>query len=276
MREFFEGLYFKHVAADRSLALIPGRSREESFIQVITDRGAWQAVYPRSAYEKARGRLNVGGSVFSNRGLGLNIDVPGLRLQGRLTYGPLTPLRGPIMGPFQHLPMECRHEIHSLDHSVSGRVLLNGETWEFTGGRGYIEGDSGTSFPTRYAWAQCGFPESGSAVTASAARIPFAGFSFTGCIAVVLIRGRQYRLATYLGGAPAAWGQGILELRQGGSRLLIEAGPQNRQALLAPVRGRMSRQIHESLTCPARFRFYDRGTLLLDEQSDRASFEYAE
>lgn len=46
------------------------------------------------------------------------------------------------------------------------------------------------------------------------------------------------------------------------------------QALNAPVNGNMERQIHESASCRAAYRFEKNGQALLDFQTDRASFEF--
>ena len=41
MNNGFEGFYFKHQADGMTLALIPGRSRREAFIQVVTNDRAY-------------------------------------------------------------------------------------------------------------------------------------------------------------------------------------------------------------------------------------------
>ena len=91
---------------------------------------------------------------FAREGLRLDIHGEGLDLMGELSYKNLTPLRSDIMGPFRFFPMECRHSVVSMNHEVSGNLFLNGESLEFRG-RGYIEGDSGKSFPENYTWIQC-------------------------------------------------------------------------------------------------------------------------
>ena len=46
------------------------------------------------------------------------------------------------MGPFKYFPMECRHRIISMRHTLEGRLKLNGKEIDFTNGLGYIEKDS--------------------------------------------------------------------------------------------------------------------------------------
>lgn len=73
----------------------------------------------------------------------------------------------------------------------------NGETYSFNNGKGYWEGDRGRSFPERYIWTQCCFPQG--SLMLSVADIPMAGIHFTGIIGSILWEGREYRLTTYLG-----------------------------------------------------------------------------
>ena len=102
------------------------------------------------------------------------------------------------MGPFRYVPfMQCRHSVFSMRHPVDGILSINGTPYEFQNAIGYMEGDRGYSFPTKYAWTQCSFPDG--ALMLSIAEIPFGGFHFTGIIGIVHLRRKEYRLATYLG-----------------------------------------------------------------------------
>lgn len=102
------------------------------------------------------------------------------------------------MRPFALVPfMECRHSVWSMYHSVSGNINLNGQKYLFKNDLGYWEGDCGHSFPKRYVWTQCFLPNG--SLMLSVADIPLAGIQFTGIIGVVLWKGQEYRLATYLG-----------------------------------------------------------------------------
>jgi hypothetical protein len=260
-RERFDGWYYKHQARGRSLAIIPGRAGDGGFIHVITDDRSASIPY-------------TGDNSFSERGISLNINHPGLTLTGEIGYTGITPIRGDIMGPFRFFPMECRHSVVSMKHDLSGSVTLNGEVFDFNGGIGYIEGDSGRSFPDGYAWVQCNDFKQNCSIMASAARIPFCGLKFTGCICVVWLDGREYRLATYNGVKIERCEQGHFELRQGKYRLTVSVVTGEGLALPAPDRGTMSRVIRENLSCAAHFRFTEGGRVLFEESSDRASYEY--
>ena len=270
----FEGWYYKHQANGKTLALIPGRAGDGAFVQAVTDGRAYNIPYPLSEYHKAASRVSVGGSTFSPSGITLDIRRPGLTLKGEVRYAKLTPVRGDIMGPFRAFPMECRHGIVSMKHELSGAVALNGETVDFTGGAGYIESDSGQSFPDWYTWIHCNDFERDCSVMVSVAQIPFCGLRFRGCICVVWIDGREYRLATYSGVKILRCEPGRIELRQGKYWLSVTAEPREGQSLAAPRSGVMSRVIRESLSCPARFRFMEGERVLLDEKSEGAGYEW--
>ena len=109
---------------------------------------------------------------------------------------------------------------------------------------------------------------------ASVARIPFYGLRFWGCICVVWLNGREYRLATYKGVKILRCERGTLELKQGEYRLIITINEQAGHKLPAPHSGEMSRFIRETLACTARFRFMEGRVCLFDGESDYASYEY--
>jgi hypothetical protein len=269
----FEGWYFKHQKDGRTLSLIAGRSRDKAFIQVVTDERSYNIDYPLQDYKKEE-RLTIAGNVFAKDGIRLDIQADGLTLKGMICYDRLLPLRSDIMGPFRFFPMECRHEVISMSHALSGAVMFNGLEWDFTGGKGYIEGDSGRSFPESYTWLQCNDFEADCSVMVSIARIPFAGLKFWGCLAVVMLGGREYRLATYRGARIAYLGPERLELAQGDYRLVAEIAGTNGYRLHAPQQGAMSRIIHEEPSCRARFYFTRGSKVLLDETSAHASHEF--
>jgi len=273
MKGRFEGWYFKHQANGHTLALIPGRAEDHAFVQIVTDNEAHYVRYPLSAYQKGED-VRVGDSVFSTSGLRLDIRQAEISLAGEISYNNLTPIRSDIMGPFRFFPMECRHSVLSMDHKLEGTVSLDGTALDFTGGRGYIESDSGRSFPSGYTWVQCNDFGEDISIMAAVARIPFYGLRFWGCICVVWLRGREYRLATYRGVRIVQSKPGVLELRQGKHRLLITIRMRNAHPLPSPRFGRMDGTIRESLSCPARFRFTEGDHILFEGESAQASYEY--
>ena len=188
-------------------------------------------------------------------------------------FGPLFPLKYDIMGPFSLLPfLECRHSVRSMKHSISGKMFVNGQEYLFQDAIGYWEGDQGYSFPKEYAWTQCSFP--GGALMLSVADVPIAGFHFRGIIGVVLWKGKEYRLATYLGAKAVQVKEGKLRIVQGNLELEARLLEKVRCPLKAPDNGNMMRTIHENVACRAYYRFKKGEYTFFSFKTDRASFEY--
>lgn len=277
MQESFYGWYMKCQSHTGTLAVIPAvhcaRHQKTCSVQLITDDSAYTAWFPGKAFSRRGKNISIGDNHFSQRGMVLSVDKPGLSVKGRLRFGPLTPLRYDIMGPFALVPfMECRHHVWSMRHRVLGTVCVNGRNYSFQNETGYWEGDSGRSFPKEYVWTQCLFPQ-GSLMLA-VAEIPVAGMHFTGIIGAVLWKGREYRLATYLGARLAAVRNGIVQIAQNDMRLEARLLKRAAQPLKAPVTGDMTRTIHESAACTAYYRFQKAGQTLFAFESPQASFEY--
>ena len=106
------------------------------------------------------------------------------------------------------------------------------------------------------------------------ADVPVAGFHFRGVIGAVLWKGREYRLATYLGAKAVQVRDERLRIVQG--NLELEAGllEKVRSPLNAPVNGDMVRTIHENAACRAFYRFRKGEYTILSFKTDRGSFEY--
>lgn len=267
MERYFNGYYFKHQKGRHTLCLIVSRSDHGRLIQVVTE-------------EFAEAVPLTEGNYFSPGGIRLNIHSGRLSLTGCIRYGRPAPLRYDIMGPFALFPMECRHKVVSMDHGLEGKINLNGKTIDFTGGRGYIEGDSGRSFPSDYTWIQCNSFTESCSVMAAVAKIPltslFGGLHFTGCICAIFYGGREYRLATYLGARIVECSGQRMVLRQGKYRLEIRVyGNKKAGHLLhAPQDGKMDRRIREAADCPASFVFSRGGETIFHLYSEHAAFEY--
>jgi hypothetical protein len=83
---------------------------------------------------------------------------------------------------------------------IHGALTLDGETIDFSDGRGYIEKDWGRSFPEAWVWMQTNhFDQPGISLTASIAIIPLLGYSFRGFIVGLWDGSDLRRFATYTG-----------------------------------------------------------------------------
>ena len=282
---YFEGWYFKHQNPQgQTLALIPAfhidrDGRRTASLQVISKDQAWWLEYPEAQLKISRQpfQVQIGQSSFGRQGIDLHIQQDNLSLYSSLRYSPLTALRSDIMGPFRFFAgMQCTHGVISMGHSLSGALELNGEHLDFSDGIGYIETDRGRSFPDKYLWTQCVWdgPERGSLMLAIAT-IPLPVGGFTGCICSVFYGDKEYRLATYRGARIAKWFPSGAVVRQGKYHLEVELLNEQRQALRAPVEGRMERTIHESLCAEVRYRFWHGDHLLFQHTDSNASFEYS-
>jgi len=282
-RSSFEGWYFKHQSEDGAVAFIPSVSfsqagKKNAFIQVITKEGSFRLSYPYSAFRVCRKKFSVrvGRNVFAEKGVYIDMTGSDIRCTGDISYSPLTPIASDIMGPFRFIPfMECNHGIISMRHSLTGSITLNGLKIDLNGGTGYIEKDWGSSFPSRYLWVQCNrFSDPSCSIMASVAEIPFAGFHFQGCIAVVRFQGREYRFATYLGVRVVRCTETGFILQQGKYLLEAEILSGSSQKLFAPKSGEMSRVIRENMDSRVRFRLHADNISLFDLTSEEASYEY--
>lgn len=280
----FYGWYFKCQSYSQTLAIIPAihgtRDKITCSVQIITKEGAWTVPFPGNAFHRTvmTKSMFIGKNRFTPKGIRLSIQKPGLRVRGKLDFGPLTPLSYDIMGPFVIVPfLECRHSVWSMRHPVSGTVYINGKVYSFRNAYGYWEGDRGRSFPKEYAWTQCFFP--GGSLMLSVADIPMPGFHFNGVLCVVLWKGREYRMATYLGARAARIKDGIIRIVQGDMELearLLKADKSQKtgQPLQAPSMGNMVRTIHENAACRAFYRFQKGKRTLFSFKTNGASFEY--
>ena len=101
-----------------------------------------------------------------------------------------------------------------------------------------------------------------------------AGIRFTGVIGVILWKGKEYRIATYLGARAVQIQNNRVRVRQENLELdawLLEA---SECPLKAPAKGDMVRTIHESASCRAFYRFCKKGCTIFAFETDRASFEF--
>lgn len=274
---WFYGWYFKCQSDTQTLAVIAAVHRTDRkrtcSIQIITEKQSWTVPLQEKTFRKRGRMISIGKNWFGERGICLSVCVPGLKVSGQLVFGELFPLRYDIMGPFSLVPfLECRHSIWSMKHKVWGNMSVNGELYSFDGADGYWEGDQGRSFPKEYIWTQCSFPKG--ALMLSVADIPMAGFHFRGIIGAVVLDGREYRVATYLGAKAVDIRKGMVRIIQGHLELEAELLEKSGKPLKAPARGAMVRTIRESAACKARYCFRKGNRTLLDFETDRASFEY--
>lgn len=108
----------------------------------------------------------------------------------------------------------------------------------------------------------------------SIADIPSLGFHFTGIIGVVMLNGKEHRIATYLDAKIKEISENSVTVKQGDYLLTAKLIKKRVHPLHAPDNGKMSRTIHESASCTASYYFSYKGNKLCEFISNRASFEF--
>ena len=269
-RSYFEGWYFKQTDArgQFTFAVIPGVSHSahealsHAFIHVITNEGySHYFTYPlEDFYVDTNERFNVwiGGSLFTEQGMSLRLDDGDAHVSGDFAFGswvpwPVTALSPGIMGWYRFVPgMECYHGVLSMDHSITGTLNINDKTVRMDGGRGYSEKDWGRSFPSSWIWAQSNhFDIPATSLTASLAKIPWMGASFTGSIVGFLLDGQLHRFTTYTGAKLVSLTSTAqtahFVLRDAREEIEVTLRGSAAQSLKAPMLGAMSGHAAESL-----------------------------
>ena len=142
MSDHFYGWYFRCQGEEGSIAVIPAvhisAKKRSCSIQVITESGSWNRVFPVQQFRinRDKGIMQIGENLFSRKGIRLNLETEELKISGILRFGQFAEPKYDIMGPFRYIPgMECRHAVYSMRHSVTGELRVNGELLRFQNGK---------------------------------------------------------------------------------------------------------------------------------------------
>ena len=260
----------------------------QAFIQIL-DGKKCEAVYHKFDYDTfvpTAGKHDV--SILSNRFQGDQITLDLEDIKGTLRFVNQVPWSNSwyspgIMGPFSFVPfMQCYHGILSMDHSIEGSLNIGGETVDFSGGRGYMEKDWGSSFPSEYIWMQSNhFSEPGISMKLSIAKIPWLMSSFVGFIAGVWLKDRLIEFTTYnltrIKKSHANSNDVEVILENNRYRLHVKADRVNATELASPQLGFMDGRIEESMTAELHVTLLDkkRNTIILDDVGNNAGLEVA-
>jgi len=293
-KHYFEGWYFKHVAADLGsvYSFIPGISLAEerfAFIQVLNGISGESGFirYPIESFQFSKDRLwvKIEDSVFTHNFIDLNIEG---RYRGRLDYDGLHPypstiLSPGIMGWYSFVPtMECNHGLVSMTHSLSGILETPHGPVDFNRGKGYIEKDWGTSFPESYLWLQCNnFNNAGTSMMLSVAKIPWKGHFFIGFLGFLLYEGKAMFFATYNNSRIHTFrrisNDSIqIELHRRNIVLQLTITGKNSGSLLAPKLGTMNNLIKESIDSEVFIRLLKDKNCVYEDLGHRAGLEVIE
>lgn len=264
---YFEGWYFKNTNGNETISFIPGISidgdNREAFIQVITGDSSYYVYYDIGSFDYSFDPffVKVGDNCFSIDGIHIAIrdKKSNLKIVGDLKYsnsqGIKSSLLSPnIMGPFSYIPfMECNHAVLSMKNKVNGIINFNDNEICIRDGIGYIEKDFGTSFPKSYIWIQGNnFCCDDVSFMLSIAHIPFKIFQFRGLICILKIGNKEYKFTTYNNSKIIKYdidnGCVDIVLKKNSYTLIIHSKYDLGYKLSAPVKGRMVKDILESIT----------------------------
>jgi len=293
-RNYFEGWYFKHVSADTAdaFAVIPGISLSDdahSFIQFIEgDTGETSYFrYPLESFisDKRKFSVQIGQSYFSEDEIHLDLANTDKKISGSIKYHdikrfPKTLLRPGIMGWYSFVPsMECNHGVVSMDHELDGKINTGDKTTIYSGGRGYIEKDWGSSFPESWIWLQCNnFSPGDVSLMVSVAKIPWRGSWFMGFLSFLRTGKTTYIFATYNNSKIVSIKRisstvtGVT-IARGGLNLNLLITKKGSGTLKAPSEGLMNNIIKESLSSEVNFELKSRNSILLSCKGVRAGYE---
>jgi hypothetical protein len=281
--KYFEGWYYKITNRSGAFAVIPGITKNSdnphAFIQFNFD--GRKSIYRRFSVDKfsqinENGDIAVDKNRFGMRGIYIQDEAlsADLHFKDRIRW-PAGILYPNSMGPFAYLPfMECRHHVLLLHGNAEGKI--NGNTVENL--PVYIEKDSGSSFPSSYIWMQSNASRVHDfSITASIAKIPYLGFTFTGFIIAVYINGAIFRFTTYSGAVidtiSIEKNHLTIKLHNGVYKMRIVAEIQKGAYLKAPTEGRMDNRIEEALSAHIEMSLFEGRELLFRTSSEAGGLE---
>lgn len=266
-KNYFEGWYFKNTNNKRGISFIPGVSisshEKNAFIQVVTNDYSYYVRYNIAEFSFSHNPfyIKIGNNYFSKNKLHIDIND---NEQNLIVYGDIeysesininTNFFNPnIMGPFSYLTfMECNHAIINMKNRVDGLITVNDKKICFNNDIGYIEKDWGTSFPKSYIWCQANkFEKVDASFMISIATVPFMSFKLRGIICTLIIGDKEFRFATYNNTKVVKYevydDRLDLILKKGKYTLNIKAKTKAYLKLISPVKGKMERDLLESIT----------------------------
>lgn len=266
-KQYFEGWYFKNTNSKDNISFIPGitmdKNKKLAFIQIITNSSSYFIPYDIKdfKYDSSSFNIQILNNVFTKEKIHIDIkdDTQSINIFGNIEYSNSknikTNLLSPnIMGPFSYLPfMECNHAIISMQNSVNGLLNINNKEMLFNNDLGYIEKDWGYSFPNNYIWCQANnFKNPNASFMLSIASIPFKIFTFNGIICSLIIDNVEFKFTTYNNAKLIKYNvtnDSIdISLKKGNYFLNITSQNKEKQKLYAPVRGKMNKNIFESIS----------------------------
>lgn len=261
MHKRFYGTYYKHQSVDGyTIAVIDSHSNEGHLIQVIDN-------------DKSYLVKDVSSVTISKEGISFDVHQDDLDIVGNIKYGEFLEPKKDVMSYYRYLPIECKHEINSMNHALSGHIEINNRHISFDNGNGYIEGDRGRNFPTKYVWINTSNKEL--SATIAVATIPLGLFTIIGVTSLIVHNNKEYRFGTYNFTKAVKVSRDEVILKKGKYILTVKVVEDfNGHPLKAPVKGDMIRYIHECPSLKTRISLKKKDNPIFDIDCPFTSFEY--
>lgn len=291
-KNYFEGWYFKNSNNEKSISFIPGINIEEekkkSFVQIITNEKSYFINYDIKDFEFSFEPfyIKIGNNFFSKEKIKIDIEDKDqkIKINGELKYSESKKIKKDyfnpnIMGPFSYVPfMECNHAILSMKNRITGELNINNKKINFIDGVGYIEKDWGVSFPKDYIWCQGNnFNSSNSSFMFSVADIPFKFFNFKGLICDLIVDDKEYKFATYNNSkiikCNIKENNFDITIKKDNYYLEVCAIYNNGAKLYAPVKGKMDKDIVESISSSIRVTLKENEKIIFSDISKNCGIE---
>lgn len=291
-KNYFEGWYFKNTINDNAISFIPGINindkEKKAFVQVITTDSSYFINYNIDDFEFnfSPFYIKVGNNFFSKNNIHIDINdySQNLKICGNIKYSNIqninTNFLNPnIMGPFSYVPfMECNHAILNMKSQANGLININKNELKFNDGIGYIEKDWGSSFPKSYIWCQGNnFQNSNASFMLSIADIPFKSFHFNGIICSLIINNNEFKFTTYNNAKLTKYDVNDnslnITLRKSHYDLNIKSEYSNGLKLFAPVKGKMNKDIFESISTSIIVTLRKNGLVIFSDISKNCGLE---
>ncbi|HMA60466.1 MAG TPA: tocopherol cyclase family protein [Halanaerobiales bacterium] len=297
-QDFFEGWYFKVAdkKAENVFAFIPGvfqsesKNNEHAFIQVLDGRRN-ESFFIKYAFEKFRAAedrffIEIENNKFSKEEIILDIQAKEIKIKGKLNFYNLKPWPVDILSPgamgwYGFIPfMECNHGVLSFTHQITGDLKANSEAIDFDKGKGYLEKDWGSSFPSAWLWLQSNhFNEKSSSLMVSIATIPWLSREFRGFIIGFLHKDHLYKFTTYNNANINKFqkNEDIIEINveNKGYKLFIKAYYKEGTLLKGPFRTDMVENVEESIQAIVEIKLVEKATnkIITEDKGKKAGFE---
>ena len=298
-RNFFEGWYFKisDPTEQYVLAVIPGiflgkgAGDSHSFIQLVHGSEAYfrYLSFPVESFkaQKDTFAIAVENNTFSLKQMSLNIEDQSFTVRGDLSFHniltwPDTFLNPGSMGFYNYIPrMQCYSQVCALNMELEGKLVINNNKIDFSGGRGYVEKNWGSAFPYSWIWIQSNnFTSTPASLSCSLGHIPFLFGSFRGFLIGLAVEQQFYSFTTM--------NRSRCRIRQTGGDIFMEVqnsrhtltiktrtSPDKFVELHGPRDGRMVPLVQENLQGMVRVELKERsGKILFSDEGSCSGIEY--